>query len=312
MHIISRNLPGRKDRQLHHSMRRNWDLYLLIVPVVVYFAIFHYAPMYGVQIAFRKYSAGLGITGSRWVGLDNFRRFFNSYYCVRLIRNTLLTSLYDLAVGFPIPIILALIMNEVGPRFKKAAQTITYAPHFLSTVVLVSMLNAFLRTDIGLVNKVITGMGGEAIYFTGEPGWFRTIYVLSGVWQHMGWSSIIYISALSGIDTALYEAGRVDGATRWQMMTRITLPSLLPTITIMLIMNAGQVMSVGFEKVFLMQNDLNISTSDVISTYVYRSGMINAEFSFSAAVGLFNSGINCILLFVVNAIARRIGETSLW
>lgn len=300
-------------RKLYRSIRYNYDLYILLIPVMVYFIIFHYAPMYGVQIAFRRYSFTKGITGSPWVGLFHFKRFFDSYYCWRLISNTLTINLYSLAINFPIPIILAIMLNEVvNTRFKKAVQTITYAPHFLSTVVIVSLLEAFLKPSNGLINNIIRALGGEPISFMTENAWFKTIYVFSGVWQNMGWNSIIYIAALSSIDPTLYEAGKVDGATRMQMIRHITIPSLLPTATIMLILNCGSLMNVGFEKVFLMQNDLNMASSDVISTYVYRSGLINSEYSFSSAVGLFNSIVNCILLVVVNWTARNISETSLW
>ncbi|MBO4368189.1 MAG: sugar ABC transporter permease [Clostridia bacterium] len=293
--------------------KRNWDLYLLLIPAIALYIIFNYVPMYGVQIAFRNYKAKAGILGSPWVGLKHFQRFFRSYYAQRLVFNTLGIGVYSLAVGFPIPIILAIMMNELRSlRYKKFIQTVTYLPHFLSTVVLVSIVNAFLNPKTGLVNMFFLHMGRPTIYFMAEPQYFKTIYVLSGVWQNMGWDSIIYVAALAGIDPTFYEAGRVDGATRWQMLLHITLPSILPTATIMLILRCGHIMGVGFEKVFLMQNDLNMSTSDVISTYVYRSGLINAEFSFSAAVGLFNSVVNCVMLVIVNWITGRLGGTQIF
>lgn len=291
----------------------NWDLYLLILPVIIYFILFHYLPMYGVQIAFKNFSSVKGIWGSSWVGFKHFERFFNSYHFWALIKNTLGVSLYQTAVGFPIPILLALMMNELkSERFKKTLQTVTYAPHFLSTVVLVGMLTAFMSPRNGIVNELIKMLGGQPISFMTEPGWFKTLYVLSGVWQNAGWGSIIYMAALAGIDVQLYEAAIVDGATKMQRIRHVTLPGILPTAIILLILDVGKIMSVGFEKVFLMQNGLNMSTSDVISTYVYRIGLVGSEFSFSSAVGLFNSVINMVMLITVNKISKKFSETSLW
>lgn len=294
-------------------MRENGDLYLLILPVAVYYIIFHYIPMYGVQIALKDFIASKGITGSPWVGFEHFERFFNSYYFWRLIGNTLGIGLYELAVGFPIPILLALMINEVrSSLFRRTVQTVTYAPHFLSTVVMVGMILIFLSPQHGMVNQLLGLFGIEPIAFMTEPEWFKTVYVLSGVWQQMGWSSIIYLAALTGIDPQLHEAAKADGASRLRRIWHINIPGILPTIIILLILNMGSVLSVGFEKIFLMQNDLNLESSDVIATYVYRSGIVGAQYSFSAAVGLFNSIVNFILLVSVNSVARRIGETSLW
>ena len=295
------------------SLRKNWELYVLISPVVLYFLLFEYWPMYGVQIAFKDFIASQGIWGSPWVGFKHFERFFDSYFFWRLIGNTLGISLYELAVGFPVPILLALMINEVRQkRFQRWVQTITYAPHFLSTVVVVGMVVMFLSPNQGIVNVIIRAFGGDEIAFMTQPEWFKSIYVLSGVWQHMGWSSVIYLAALAGIDPQQHEAARVDGASRLQRIWHINLPGIRPTIVILLILNVGSVMGVGFEKVFLMQNSLNMPASDVISTYVYRSGIIGAQYSFSAAVGLFNSIVSFILLLTVNRIARRMSETSLW
>ena len=303
---------GRPSRLLK-ALIRNWDLYLLISPVLAYFIVFHYIPMYGVQIAFKDFIATKGIVGSPWVGFDHFERFFNSYYFWRLIKNTLGIGLYELAVGFPVPILLALAINEVRSKvFKKTVQTVTYAPHFISTVVLVGMLFLFLDPQNGIVNRIIQWFGGDAIPFMTEPGWFKTLYVFSGVWQHMGWSSIIYLASLTTIDPQLHEAAIMDGASRWQRIRHINLPGLLPTIVILLILNTGSVLSVGFEKVFLMQTSLNTDSSEVIATYVYKSGILGAQYSFSAAVGMFNSVVNFILLVSVNSIARRMKQTSLW
>ena len=311
--LVAKKGPSPTLRRRLAPYARNYDLYLLLIPSLIFFILFHYAPIYGVQIAFRNFSATRGIWGSRWVGLRHFERFFRSYYFTRLLANTFNISLYQLIVGFPIPIALAMMMNELrNVRYKKLVQTVTYMPHFLSTVVIVSILNSLLAPRAGIINHVLRLMGREPVYFMGEPHWFQHIYVWSGIWQNMGWNSIIYVAALTGIDPTLYEAGHVDGASRWQMLWRITLPSILPTAVIMLILNCGRVMNIGFDKVFLMQNDLNISASDVISTYVYRSGLINAEYSFSTAVGLFNSVINCALLLGVNWVAGKLGETSIF
>ncbi len=297
---------------LQKSFRKNWELYLLISPVIAYFIVFHYIPMYGVQIAFKDFIATLGIWDSPWVGMKHFERFFNSYYFWRLIKNTLIIGIYTLLVAFPIPIIIALMLNEVrNSKFKKFVQTIIYAPHFLSTVVVVGMLILFLKPD-GLINQIIILVGGKPIAFMSEPSWFKTLYVFSDVWQTMGWSSIIYLSALTAVDYSLHESAMIDGASRFQRIWHINIPTIMPTIIILFILNAGSVMSVGFEKVFLMQNTLNMSTSDVISTFVYRSGIEQAEYSFSAAIGLFNSIINFIMLVMVNFFAKKVNQTSLW
>lgn len=313
MSTVIRQTHLTKSRKQMKCILRNWDLYLLLIPVLAYFIIFHFAPMYGVQIAFRQFSFRKGITGSTWVGLKHFERFFSSFYFERLMINTLTISIYNLILGFPVPIILALLLNEVkNPHYKKTIQTITYAPHFLSTVVMVSIINALFSSSTGIVNNIAQALGGQRTDYITEPAYFKSLYVLSGIWQSMGWNSIIYIAALSGIDPTLYEAGRVDGASKWKMMLHITLPCILPTISIMLILNCGRMMSIGFEKVYLMQNDLNIAASDIISTYVYKSGLINSEYSFSTAVGLFNSVINCILLVTVNAITGKLSDTKIF
>lgn len=298
---------------LSRSLRKYWDLYLLLSPVVIYFIVFKYLPMYGVQIAFKNFSASKGITGSAWVGLKHFIRFFRSYNFKTLMVNTLGINIYQLVVGFPAPILLALMMNEVKSKyFKKTVQTLTYAPHFLSTVVLVGMITAFLSPRNGIINEVIKAFGGTPIFFMIEPKWFKTIYVFSGIWQNIGWGSIVYMAALAGIDTQLYEAAIVDGASKLKRLWHITIPCIIPTAIILLIMDVGHMMNVGFEKVFLMQNSLNMKASDVISTYVYRTGLQGSEFSFSSAVGLFNSVVNFILLIAVNKVSKKFSETSLW
>jgi putative aldouronate transport system permease protein len=280
---------------------------------MMYILLFHYVPMYGLQIAFKNFTAVKGIWGSPWVGLDHFERFFNSFYFWRLIKNTLGISLYELVVGFPAPLLLALMINEVSSRrFRKVVQTVTYAPHFLSTVVLVGMVLMFLSPQKGVINHLIQLLGGHSIPFMTEPEWFKTIYVFSGVWQSAGWGSIIYLAALTGIDPGLHEAAIIDGASRLRRIWHINLPSIMPTVVILLILNLGNIMGVGFEKIYLMQNNLNKESSDVIATYVYQSGILGAQYSFSAAVGLFNSLVNFVLLVMVNAVARKVNETSLW
>lgn len=291
----------------------SWQLYVLILPAFIYFIVFHYGPMYGVQIAFKNYMPSLGIWGSPWVGFAHFKRFFDSYYFWELIRNTVGISLYSLIVGFPLPIILALALNEVkdGP-FKKTVQTITYAPHFISVVVIVGMVIAFLSPSSGILNNALQFLGFESKAYMEDPAWFKTIYVLSGVWQSTGWSSVIYMAALSGIDPQLHEAATIDGASRLQRLWNINLPYLMPTMIILLIMNFGSVMSVGHEKVLLMQNPLNMPSSNIIATFTYQQGLLDAQFSYAAAIGLFNSAINAVLLLFVNKISKKVSETSLF
>jgi putative aldouronate transport system permease protein len=295
------------------SWRKNWDLYLLILPVILYFIIFKYGPIYGIQIAFKNYLPTLGFVNSPFVGFQHFQRFFSSYNFWELIRNTVGISLYHLAVGFPAAIILALMINEVSNKwFKRTVQTITYAPHFLSVVVVVGMLTIFLSPRNGLVNQIIVAFGGKPIYFMAEAAWFKTLYVFSGVWQNMGWGSIIYLAALAGIDVEMYEAAAIDGCNRFKRLIYMTLPCILPTVMIMLIMDLGKIMNVGFEKVFLMQNNLNIGSSNIISTYVYSIGIQNFQFSYSTAIDLFNNLINFGLLMIVNRLSKRLTEISLW
>lgn len=309
----STTIKIKKKFNVRRRILNNWDIYLLLVPVLAYFIIFKYIPMYGVQIGFKDFIATKGITGSEWVGMKHFTRFFDSYYFWRLIKNTLGIGIYELAVAFPIPIILALMINEVRlNRFKKLVQNVTYAPHFLSTVVIVGMLFLFLNPQYGMVNNLLSVFGIKPISFMTEPGWFKTIYVLSHVWQQMGWSSIIYLAALAGVPPELHEAARMDGASRLQRIRHVNIPAIVPVIIILLILNVGNIISVGFEKVFLMQNALNMEASDVIATHVYKTGIMGAQYSYSTAVGLFNSVISFILLVVVNQISRKVSETSLW
>jgi putative aldouronate transport system permease protein len=293
-------------------LRRSWQLYLLIAPALLYFIVFHYVPMYGVQIAFKNYIASEGIWGSPWVGFDYFERFFRSFQFERLIVNTLLINALQLLL-FPVSIIVALSINELRDGFfKRFTQTVTYAPHFISTVIMVGILLTFLHPVTGIVNVIITALGGAPISFMTEPGWFRQVFVLSGEWQNLGWGAIVYLAALAAVDPQLHEAAIMDGASRWARIWHINLPSILPTVVILLILQMGNFMAVGFEKVYLMQNALNLPASEVIQTYVYKAGLLQAQYSFSAAVGLFNSVINLVILVVFNRLAKRVSGTGLW
>lgn len=282
-----------------------WQLYLmLLIPVLITF-IYKYIPMYGIQIAFKDFKASRGITGSQWVGLKWFTRFFTSPNCWRMIKNTFLLSLYSLLWSFPIPIILALILNQVkNSHIKNTVQTILYAPHFISTMIVCGMVKVFLSPSGGLVNL----LAGTSLDFLAEPGAFRTIYIASSIWQDAGWGIIIYNATLSGIDDALYEAADIDGAGVLRKIWHIDLPALLPTIVLMLIMSFGSLMNVGFEKAWLLQTDLNKATSDVIAVYVYQQGIESAKYSYATAVGLFNTVVNLILLISVNKISKKISS----
>jgi len=293
-------------------MKKHWQLYLVIFVPLVYIVMFKYVPMTGAQIAFKNYNFKQGIWGSDWVGFKHFINFVNSPNFWVLIKNTLGISLYALAIGFPIPIILALALNEVGSKFKRFVQTVTFAPFFISVVVTVSMILLFLSPELGLVNKLLNLFGINSVHFMGEAKYFKTIYVLSGVWQGMGYGAVIYIAALAGINPELYDSAKVDGASRLQKIWNVDLPGIMPTVVILLILEMGQIMRLGFEKVILMQNSLNLESSEIIATYVYKVGLLGANFSFSTAVGLFNSVVNLILILLVNAIAKRVSSTSLW
>jgi putative aldouronate transport system permease protein len=307
-------LEGRVTMNIAFRMvKKNWQLYLIILPSLLYLLIFKYVPMAGVQIAFKNYVVTKGIWGSDWIGFKHFIDFFRLPIFWRIIKNTSLLSLYSLVVGFPAPIILALALNELrNGVFKRAVQLVTFAPYFISTVIMVSIIMLFLSPQLGFVHLLADKFGFPAENIMSKPEYFKTVYVLSDVWQFTGYASVIYIAALAGVDPHLYEAAKVDGASRFQRMIHIDLPSLMPTAVILLILNAGQIMNVGFEKVYLMQNAINVGASEVISTYVYKMGLVGANFSFSAAVGLFNAVVNLLLLIVVNYVARKNSETSLW
>lgn len=299
--------------RLLRDMKVNWILYVMMIPVLVYFAIFHYTPMYGILMAFKDFNSKLGIAGSEWVGFEHFVRFFSSYNFWNLIKNTLTLSVYSLVVGFPLPIIFALMLNYLtSKRLKKTVQMVSYAPHFISTVVLCGMVTIFSNVDTGVFNVILNALGFESVNFLAEPKYFKHLHVLSGIWQSTGWSAIIYISALAGVDAQMHEAAIVDGATKIQRMIHIDLPSIKPTIIMMLILRFGQIMSVGFEKVYLLQNDLNQSAASIISTYVYEVGLINNNYSYSTAINLFNTIINVILIVSANTISRKLADESLF
>lgn len=291
---------------------KNWGLYLLLLPAVVLLLLFTYKPMYGVIIAFKDYNPSLGITGSPWAGFKYFEKFFNSYQFEVTLKNTLYISLYSFAT-FPIPIIFALLVNQLRHNmYRRFFQTVTYMPHFISTVVLVGIMMILLSPGNGLIGNIYRLFGAEAPNLMGSAGLFSSLYVWSDVWQQTGWNSIIYLAALSAISPSLYEAAKVDGASRWQMVRMIDLPMLMPTAITLLILRIGGLLGVGFEKVYLMQNNLNISGSEVLSTYVYKIGLLSAQYSFSSAINLFNTIINLILLVTVNQISRKYSENSIW
>lgn len=297
---------------LIRDFRYNKWLYFMVLPVVAYYLIFCYAPLYGLILAFKDFSPMKGVLGSSWVGLRNFTDYFSSIYAFRTIKNTFLLSFYGLLWGFPAPIILALMINEVkNVAFKRVAQTITYLPHFISIVVVCGMIVTFTQKD-GIINDIIAFFGGHRILFMQMPNMFRTIYISTNIWQGIGWGSIIYLAALAGIDQELYEAATMDGASRWAQTIHVTLPGIMPTVVIMLILSIGSLMSVGFEKIILLYNPLTYSTADVISSYVYRMGLVNNNFGLATAVGLFNSVINLILVVGTNYLSRKTTETSLW
>lgn len=305
--------PALRKRSFWKDLVRDKYLILMILPVIIIFFLYNYLPMLWNIIAFEKYSIRKGIFGSQWVGLKHFEKFFNSPYCVRVIRNTFVISFTDLILGWPVPIIFALLLNEVkNVRTKRIIQTCSYLPHFISVVVVVGMMRIFFHGSNGIVNKLILQMGGEAIPFFSRADCFVPLYVFSGMWQNFGWDSIIYFSAISSIDPEIYEAAIVDGAGRWRKMFSVTLPSIAPTVITLLILRIGWLMSVGFEKIILMYNEATYETADVISTYVYRVGLLNADFSYGTAIGLFNCLVSVVLLVSANFVSKKLTETSIF
>lgn len=294
------------------DFRKNWQIYLMVLPIVVYFFVFNYMPMTGIIIAFQKFSPALGIFKSPFVGLRNFRDFFGSYYFGRLICNTLLISTSVLIFSFPCPIILALLLNEVhNKKYKKAVQTVSYLPYFISMVVICGLIKNFTDTE-GIITQIVAALGGKRENLLANPSLFRPIYVISDIWQNVGFNSIIYLAALSGVNTELYDAAAIDGAGKWKQTLHVTLPGISPIIIIMLILSMGGLFNVGFEKIILLYNSMTMETADVIQTFVYRKGLTDANFGYSTAVGLFNSIINTILLLTANRISSKVTETSLF
>ena len=292
--------------------RTRW-LHVMALPGLIYLAIFQYGPMYGVLMAFQNFRAVDGIWGSQWIGFEQFRRFFNHPFFAQLIANTLIINVYQLVFFFPLPIIFALLLNEVrGSLFKRSVQTVSYLPNFISTVAIVGMLIMFLSPTDGFINRIVFFFTGDTIHFMARPEWFRALYIFVDIWSGLGWGAIIYIAALAGVNPELYESAVLDGAGRIKMMRHISIPSIAPTIIILLLLRLGQMMSLGHEQVLLMQNPLNMQYSEVISTFVFRRGLEFNDFSFAQAVSVFNSGINIVILVCANAISRKVSETSLW
>lgn len=299
-------------QELRHDLVKNRWIYLMAIPVIVFYIIFSYIPLAGLQIAFKDFNFGAGIWGSPWAGLKHFTAFFNGPYAWRTIRNTMILSLYTILVCFPLPILFALLLNEVkGKLFKRTVQTVSYLPHFISLVVICGIIKEFTQST-GLISALLALVGVPAETMLLNPDRFRAIYVISDLWQTVGWNSIIYLAALSSVDPTLYDAAAVDGAGRFRRILHVTIPAIMPTIIIMFILRVGQFMSVGYDKILLLYNSSIYETADVISTFVYRKGVVESNFSFSAAVGLFNSLVNFVLVVVVNKISDKVSETSLW
>ena len=298
---------------LKTKLLNDWQLYVLILPGVIYFIVFHYVPLYGIQIAFKDFKVSKGIVDSAWVEFDNFKTFFNSYYCGRLIINTLLLNVYSLLWSFPVPVVLALLLNRIKQeRFKKFTQTVIYIPHFISTVVMAGMLYIFLSPETGMINRLINALGGQSIYFMAEAGWFRTVYIASGIWQSAGWGTILYIAALTGVDQEVYEAATLDGASVMQKIRHIDIPSILPIAVMMLILECGKIMGGDTQKALLLQTKSNTVTSDIIGLYVYNVGLGQAKYSYTAAIGLFQNLIGFVMIVVVNTISKRVSSVSMF
>lgn len=310
--VVQINTKVSFDNKLIKDIKKNPYIYVMLLPVLLFYILFHYKPMYGAIIAFKDFTPTLGVMDSPWVGFRHFQDFFGSYNFFRVVKNTVLISFYEIIFGFPAPIIIALLLNEVkNTFFKRTVQTVTYLPHFISLVVVCGMIKDFTSSE-GVINDIIVFFGGERVTMLLKPEYFRTIFVASGIWQNVGWKTIIFLAALSAIDAEMYEAAKIDGAGRWKQLVHITLPGIMPTIIILLILRLGQVMNVGFEKVILLYNPTTYETADVISSLVYRKGLQDFSYSFSAAVGLFNSVINFMLVIASNKISKKLNDTSLW
>lgn len=296
-----------------HHLRREWQIYLLLLPTIVWLLLFLYKPMYGLQIAFKDYSVFRGIADSPWIGFEHFETLFNNDQFIRAIRNTLIISVYSLIIGFPVPILLALMFNEVlNQGFKKATQTIVYLPHFISSVIIAGIVITAYSPSAGIVNTVIGWFGFDPVYFLTRPEWFRPIFIGTGIWQEAGFQSIVYLAAIAGVSPTLYESAVVDGASRWQMMWKITIPSILPTIIIMLIIRIGNILEVSFEMIILLYQPATYATADVVNTFIYRQGIQGGQYDLAAAAGLFNAVVAFVLVITANTISKRYSRTSLW
>ena len=294
-------------------MFKSWQLYVLMLPAIIYTVLFAYKPMYGILIAFKDYNIKKGIWNSAWVGFDHFERLFSSYWFPIILKNTLTLSLLSLLIAFPLPILLALMLNEVrSSKFRSMVQTVSYAPHFISMVVMCGMVMMFLSPTNGIINKLLNVLGMESVFFIQEARLFKWVYVLSGVWQGVGWSSIIYYANLSGVDKSLLEAADIDGATRLQKVWYVNIPQILPTIVIMFILQCGSLLSIGYEKTYLLQTDSNLTGSEIISTYVYKVGLEQSDFAFSTAAGLFNTVVNCVILILANQLSKKVTKAGLF
>ena len=309
---VRRPRPGRAGRIVHH-LKRDWQIYLMLLPTIVWLLLFLYKPMYGLQVAFKDYSLFRGVAGSEWIGFEHFERLLASDQFVRALRNTVVISLYSLLIAFPIPILLALMFNEIlNQKYKKAAQTIVYLPHFISSVIIAGIVMTALSPSSGIVNTVIGWFGFEPIYFLTRAEWFRPIFIGTTIWQEAGFQSIVYLAAIAGVSPTLYESAVVDGASRWQMMWKITIPAILPTIIIMLIIRIGNILEVSFEMIILLYQPATYETGDVVNTFIYRQGLQAGQYDFAAAAGLFNAVMAFILVTSANALSRRFSRTSLW
>ncbi|PSK86333.1 carbohydrate ABC transporter membrane protein 1 (CUT1 family) [Limimaricola soesokkakensis] len=308
-----RDRARRRAARLGDHFKREWQIYVLLLPTIIWFLLFLYKPMYGLQIAFKDYSIFRGIDGSPWIGFEHFRTLFENDQFLRAIRNTVIISFFTLLFGFPAPIILALMFNEIlNQTYKRTAQTIVYLPHFISTVIIAGIVITAFSPSAGIVNTILEWLGMDPIYFLTKPEWFRPIFVGSGIWQEAGFQSIVYLAAIAGVNLSLYESAVVDGASRWQMMWKVTLPSILPTIIIMLIIRIGNLLEVGFELIILLYQPATYETADVINTFIYRQGLQQGQYDLAAAAGLFNAVVAFILVMTANTISKRVSRTSLW
>ncbi|MHA3979842.1 ABC transporter permease [Halovulum sp. GXIMD14794] len=308
-----RDRAKRRAVWLGDHFRREWQIYVLLAPTIIWFLLFLYKPMYGLQIAFKDYSIFRGIEGSPWVGFEHFETLFGNDQFLRAIKNTIMISGFSLLFGFPAPILLALMFNEIlNATYKRTAQTIVYLPHFISTVIIAGIVITAFSPSAGIVNTFLEWLGFEPVYFLTKPEWFRPIFIGTGIWQEAGFQSIVYLAAIAGVNPSLYESAVVDGASRWQMMWKITLPSILPTIIIMLIIRIGNLMEVGFELIILLYQPATYQTADVINTFIYRQGLQNGQYDLAAAAGLFNAVVAFVLVMTANSLSRRYSRTSLW